>query len=142
MSALKHNHKLVIAALLLVFTAGISACSDIDKIKVSQVMDARDQAISNRNIPEYSALIATDYDDKGRSKIDIVAQMVSLFDKFERAEMTSYDRQLQKLGDRRIKCEQSYTLKVFADEQWRQIVQREQLILTKDSVGWKISSGL
>jgi len=132
----------IILPILLAAVAAIAACSDIDKAGISQLLDARDAAISHRSIAEYSALIASDYSDKDRGKVDIVAQMVSLFDKFERAEMRSYDRQIRLLNDRQAQCEQSYTLKVFADGQWRQIVQREQLTLTDDAGGWKISAGL
>jgi len=68
--------------------------------------------------------------------------MISLFDKFDRAEMRSHDRQIQQLDNNLARCDQSYTLKVLADGQWRQIVQREQLTLSKDPDGWKISGGL
>jgi hypothetical protein len=122
--------------------ACLVACSDIDKAGISQTLDSRDRAISNRSISEYSSLISSSYYDKKRDKIAVVAQMLSLFDKFERAEMQSYDRQIRKLDDGRAQCEQSYTLKVFADGQWRQIVQREQLTLAEESSGWKIVSGL
>jgi len=105
-------------------------------------MDSRDRAISQRSIPDYSALIYSSYEDQGRSKVDVVAQMVSLFDKFDGAEMRSHDRQIQQLDDLHALCDQSYTLKVLADGEWRQIAQREQLTLTKDSDGWKISGGL
>lgn len=117
-------------------------CSDIDKSSVSQLLDARDQAISHRNISEYSILISSSYHDKNRTKVEVVAQMLSLFDKFKRAEMNSYNRQIRKLDDNLAQCEQSYTLKVYADGQWRQIVQREQLTLMEESSGWKIISGL
>jgi len=122
--------------------AGIAACSDVDKVEISQLLDARDQAISHRNISEYSFLIAADYSDRDQSKVDIVAQMVSLFDRFEQAEMASYDRQIRRLNDTQALCEQSYKLRVYADGQWRQIVQREQLQLTRKAGGWKISGGL
>jgi len=118
------------------------ACSDLDKAAVSQLLDARDQAITHRSISEYSELISSDYHDSRRSKVEVVAQMLSLFDKFKQAEMNSYNRQIRRLDDYRVQCEQSYTLKVFADGQWRQIVQREQLILTEEASGWKIISGL
>lgn len=138
----KHHKYQTIMPLILLAIVSIVACSDINKTEISQVMDARDQAISNRSIPEYSSLISATYNDNGRDKVDIVAQMVSLFDKFEHAEMNSYDRQIRQLSDVQAQCDQSYTLKVFADGDWRQIVQREQLTLTKSSAGWKISSGL
>jgi len=139
---MKKNLHTIIASLLFLVCLSFIACSDSDKAEISQVMDSRDHAISNRNIPEYSALIASDYSDHGHKKVDILAQMISLFDKFEQAEMTSYDRHIRQLSDVQAQCEQSYTLKVFADNQWRKIVQREQITLNKTSAGWKISSGL
>jgi hypothetical protein len=118
------------------------ACSDLDKVGISSLLDARDQAISHRNISEYSVLISSNYYDHERDKVQVVAQMLSLFDKFERAEMHSYDRQIRKLDNNLAQCEQSYTLKVFADGQWRQIIQCEQLTLAEGPGGWKIISGL
>lgn len=130
------------ALLYLLSSSLLLACNDIDKIGVSQLLDARDQAITHRNISEYSALIASSYHDRNRTKVDVVAQMLSLFDQFEQAEMNSYDRQIRRFDDNLARCEQSYTLKVYTDGQWRQIVQREQLILKEESNGWKIVSGL
>lgn len=118
------------------------ACNDIDKIGVSQLLDARDQAITHRNISEYSALVSSSYHDRNRTKVEVVAQMLSLFDQCQRTEMNSYNRQIRKLDDNIAQCEQSYTLKVYADGQWRQIVQREQLTLKEEANGWKIVSGL
>ncbi|MCF7820904.1 MAG: hypothetical protein K9M17_00520 [Mariprofundaceae bacterium] len=128
--------------LLLIVIAAFPACSDLEKSEITALMDARDLAMSQRNISDYSALIYSNYDDQGRSKVDIVAQMVALFDKFDRAEMRSYNRQIQQLNDEHARCNQSYTLKVLADGEWRKIVQREQLALTRDRDGWKISGGL
>jgi len=128
--------------LILLLGSSLLACSDFDKAEISEVMAARDHAISNRNIAEYSALISSSYQDRGRSKVEVVAQMVSLFDKFKQAEMASYDRQIRRLDGGTAQCEQSYRLKVFADGDWRQIVQREQLTLMQEKSGWKIVSGL
>jgi len=119
-----------------------ASCSDIDKAGISLLMDERDQAISHRSLSEYSAVIASEYSDKGRTKVDIVAQMVSLFDKFEKAEMASFNRTIRKLDDNRAQCEQSYKLRVYADGQWREITQREQLTLIHTAAGWKIVAGL
>ena len=122
--------------------AALLVFSVIEKSEIAELMDARDLAISQRSIPDYSALIYSDYNDQGRSKVDAVAQMVALFDKFDGAAMHSHDRHIQQLDDNHAICDQSYTLKVLADGEWRQIVQREQLTLTRDSGGWKISGGL
>ena len=129
--------------LFLILTAALLAtCGEMEKSEISELMDARDQAISQRSISNYSRLIYRNYHDQGRGKVDVVAQMISLFDKFDRAEMRSHDRQIQQLDNNLARCDQSYTLKVLADGEWRQIVQREQLTLSKDSDGWKISGGL
>ena len=128
--------------LFLIIITALLACSEVEKSEITALMDARDQAISQRSIPDYSSLIYSNYHDQGRNKVDVVAQMVALFDKFDRAEMRSHDRQIQQLDDKLARCDQSYTLKVLADGQWRQIVQREQLTLSKDPDGWKISGGL
>ncbi len=128
--------------LLFIITAALLACSEMEKSEITGLMDARDLAISQRSISDYSTLIYSNYDDQGRSKVDVVAQMVALFDKFDRAEMRSYNRKIQQINDKLARCDQSYTLKVLADGKWRQIVQREQLTLTKDRDGWKISGGL
>jgi hypothetical protein len=128
--------------LLLITLSALLACSEMEKSEITELMDARDLAISQRSIPDYSSLIYSNYDDQGRSKVDLVAQMVALFDKFDRAEMRSYNRQIQQLNDEHARCDQSYTLKVLADGKWRKIVQREQLTLTRDHDSWKISGGL
>ena len=128
--------------LLLITLTALLACGEMEKSEITELMDARDLAISQRSIPDYSSLIYSNYHDQGRSKVDLVAQMVALFDKFDRAEMRSYNRQIQQLNDEHARCDQSYTLKVLADGKWRKIVQREQLTLTRDHDGWKISGGL
>jgi len=136
------SRKLRLWTLLSLLSVILIACSDIDKAGISSLLDTRDQAISNRSISEYSALISGGYHYNQRGKVEVVAQMLSLFDKFERAEMRSYDREIRILDNGRAQCEQSYTLRVFADGEWRQIIQREQLTLTEEDNGWKIISGL
>jgi hypothetical protein len=128
--------------LLLITLTALLACSEMEKSEISELMDARDLAMSQQSISGYSTLIYSNYHDQGQSKVDIVARMVALFDKFDRAEMRSYNRQIQQLNDEQARCDQSYTLKVLADGRWRKIVQREQLTLTRDRDGWKISGGL
>jgi len=128
--------------LLLITLTALLGCSEMEKSEISELMDARDLAMSQRSISDYSPLIYSNYHDQGQSKVDIVARMVALFDKFDRAEMRSYNRQIQRLNDDHARCDQSYTLKVLADGRWRKIVQHEQLALTRDRDGWKISGGL
>jgi len=137
---MRDGYRIVLATAAMALFLG--ACSGFDKAGISRLLDQRDQAISHRSISEYSSVIAAAYHDKGQTKIEIVAQMVSLFDKFEKAEMASYDREIRRLDDSHAQCEQSYKLRVYADGQWRQIVQREQLTLAKTVGGWRIVAGL
>jgi hypothetical protein len=119
-----------------------SGCSDIEKAQIAKVLDARDQAVSERNIGDFSMLISDQYYDHGRSKVDIVAQMIGLFEHFEQLSMKSHDRNIRILDDNHAQCEQTYTLRAFADQQWRSIVQKEQLQLIREENRWQISGGL
>lgn len=124
---------------LLLFTA---ACSDIKKAQVADVLDARDKAVSEKSIKDFSILITDQYHDHGRSKIDVVAQMINLFDHFEQLSMSSHDRVIHIVDDTHVQCEQAYTLKAFADNEWRSIVQKEQLGFVLENGHWKINTGL
>jgi len=68
--------------------------------------------------------------------------MRKLFAQFEQIEMTSANRTIRLLDHNRAECEQSYLLRVQANGAWRQINQRERIILSKTETGWKISGGL
>lgn len=128
--------------LLLILTALIvTACSN-DKLEIHQLLDARDQAVSSRNIGAYSALIDEDYQHLGQSTADVLIRMEELFFQFDTLEMHSSDRSIYFSDDNHAQCEQSYILKVKADGNWRSIAQRERLDLTKTVSGWKISGGL
>ncbi len=130
----------LLAAGLLLNLAG---CGEWEKMAASRTLDARDKAVTAQDIGAYSFLIDDDYhDDRGRNKVRLVAEMLDLFDRFEKSEMHSFDRACRLTDDAHALCEQSYRLRVFADGQWRKIVQREQLELIRTDSGWKISSGL
>lgn len=124
---------------LLVLALILTACSG-DKGEIAELLDARDSAISSRNIEAYASLLSADYlSSGGKSKID---EMQVVFQRFENVEMTSRDREIRILGDNRAICEQTYLLRVFADKQWREVVQREQLKFKYSEGQWKISGGL
>jgi len=120
----------------------ITACSGADRISINAVLDARNAAITAHNIGAYSILISPDYMDHHHSKVDIIAQMIHLFDRFDAMEMHSFDRKLHLVDDTHADCAQSYRLKVHAGGHWREMVQREELSLQRTSAGWKISGGL
>lgn len=128
----------VLSAMLMLLSAcGISAVSGVNKL-----LDARDAAISQRDIKAYAALIADDYHGNRQSKADIVGQMRKLFNQFNQLEMKSFDRDISITDDRHARAMQSYHLKVMMDGKWREMVQREELSLSRGPSGWQISSGL
>jgi len=129
--------------LIILTTIAITGCSDVQKTEINSMLDARDQAISNKDIAAYSSLLLSDYmDDHGKSKITVVAQFIRMFDQFEQTDMRSYDRTIRLVDDAHAQCEQSYKLRVKADGRWREIVQRERLYFVKTTAGWRISGGL
>lgn len=127
---------------LAVVAAQISGCTDIQKNEIRSVMKARDQAISHKNISAYSRLLLTGYHDRGYDKIQMVLQMMAMFNRFNKLEMHSFDRVIRVLDSSHAQCQQSYRLRVQRHKIWRTIVEREQLQLKKTADGWKISAGL
>ncbi len=126
----------------LILCLSITACSGADKAAINAVLDARNAAISARDIGAYSILISPDYMDHKRSKVDIIAQMIHLFDRFDAMEMYSFDRKLHLVDGKHADCAQSYRLKVHSGGHWRKMVQREELSLQRTPAGWRISGGL
>jgi len=127
---------------LVFFCLLLAACSGADKASINSVLDARDAAIMARDIGAYSGLLLPDYMDHGRGKVDIVARMIHLFDRFNALEMHSFSRDIHLVDDTHADCAQSYRLKVRSDGHWREMVQREELSLQRTPTGWKISAGL
>jgi len=128
--------------LFFILCIGLSACSGADKASINAVLDARNAAITARDIGAYSDLILPDYVDHGRSKVDIVAQMIHLFDQFDTLDMHSFNREIHLVDDMHADCAQSYRLRVHSGDRWREMVQREELSLKRIPAGWKISAGL
>jgi len=124
------------------FCLFLAACSGADKASINAVLDARNAAISARDIGAYSDLILPDYMDHGHSKVDVVARMIHLFDRFDALEMHSFNRNLHLVDDSHADCAQSYRLRVRSGSRWREMVQREELSLERTPAGWKISAGL
>ena len=124
------------------FCFAVAACSGADKASINAVLDARNAAITARDIGAYSSLILPDYMDHGRSKVDIVARIIHLFDRFDALEMRTFNREVHLVDNTHADCAQSYRLKVRAGGRWREMVQREELSLERTSAGWKISAGL
>jgi len=124
------------------FCLFLTACGGTDKASINTVLDARNAAITARNIGAYSDLVLPDYMDHGRNKVDIVARMIHLFDRFDALDMHSFNREIYLVDDTHADCAQSYRLRVRAGRRWREMVQREELSLERTPAGWKISGGL
>lgn len=120
----------------------IAACSGADKASINATLDARNAAITARDIGAYSELVLPDYKGHGRSKVAVVAQVIHLFDQFDALDMHSFNREIHLTDNIHADCAQSYRLKVRIGGHWREMVQREELSLQRTSAGWKISGGL
>ncbi|MDQ6955191.1 MAG: nuclear transport factor 2 family protein [Mariprofundaceae bacterium] len=120
----------------------LSACQQVDKVDIAEVLDARNDAVSSKNITAYGALLINDYHFQKHTKSDILYAMQEIFERFQVIQMQTHNRHIDVLDETHAICNQSYTFKVKADNEWRSIVQQEQLQLTKQNDAWKISSGL
>lgn len=134
--------RLIAACLLFAAAAPLAGCSEVQKIEINAVMDARDRAINAKDIHAYSRLLLPTYHDQGRNKADVIAQVKDMFGRFDRLEMHTFDRSIRVLDATHAQCIQSYRLRVRRDHIWRAVVEREQVDLRKTADGWKISAGL
>ncbi|MDQ6979629.1 MAG: nuclear transport factor 2 family protein [Mariprofundaceae bacterium] len=119
----------------------LSSCGFAEKESIEQVLNARDHAVSERDIAAFSALLADDFNENGASKTDKVRAQQQLFEQFEQIQMQSHDRTLT-LDGPHAACEQSYSLRVLQDQTWRSLVQRERVLLKKTAAGWQITGGI
>ncbi|MDQ6952738.1 MAG: nuclear transport factor 2 family protein [Mariprofundaceae bacterium] len=120
----------------------IVGCSANEHEAVEQVLNQRSQAMHEKNIQDYAALIANDYIALGRDKKKVVDDVQHLFQTFDKIQMVTHDRTVRVLPHGHAECEQSYTLKAYADGQWRVMTRREQLMLQKKGGVWKVTAGL
>ena len=131
---------MLLPVLALILT--ITACSDIQKMEIETVLDARNSAVSESNINAYSSLLIQSYQDRGQGKTEVVSKMLQLFEQFDALEMKTFGRTIRILENGQAQCEQTYYLRAKADNKWREFNQREQISLTKTTTGWQISGGI
>ena len=118
----------------------LGACTDSNKSDILELLSNRDASISQQDIHKYSLLLSEQYrSGDGKEKI---AAMKNIFERFDKVEMNSRDRELRVIDSQNAICEQTYVLKVLADGDWREIVQREQLTFKVEGNHWKINGGL
>lgn len=135
-----HYNATIMRYLMLLTLLCCVSCSDHGKAEITALLDARDTAMSNQDLAAYSSLMLESYaHEKGAGIID---QIKHMFARFEQVNMTSRDREIRIMSENSAMCEQTYVLKVFADGDWRKIIQREQLQLQRVDNEWKISAGL
>jgi len=123
------------------FLLMVSACGFAEKDAITTVLEARDQAVSARDIAAFGALLADDFMENGINKSERITEEAALFQQFEQIQMHSHGRTITLHGPH-AKCEQSYTLRVLRDGDWRSLVQRERIQLKKNAHGWKIIGGI
>ena len=118
----------------------MSACTDHHQGDILDLLDKRDASISQKDIQAYASLISDNYSKTNNTSP--VQHMEKVFTVFEKVSMSSRDRNIQILDPEHAICEQTYILKVYADGEWRKIIQREQLKFHYENDAWKISAGL
>ena len=119
----------------------LAACTQNDpKPDIQALLQARNESISQQDIKRYTSLIDAHYlQHEGKHTIQ---QMKQVFSRFDKVDMQSRDLEIRVLDQQHAIGEQTYILRVYADGEWRKIVQREQLSFTKAQGQWKISGGL
>jgi len=127
---------------VLILLAALTACNATNTADISAVLDERNLAVNEKNIAAYADVITDNYNQNSHTKDDVLMQMFNLFKHFQAIQMQTHNRHINIIDDNHALCEQSYTLKVMADNEWRSMVQQEQLELTKQGDIWKISGGL
>ena len=127
--------------LLLASVMLLSACGFAEKDAITTVLEARDKAVSSRDIDAFSSLLANDFMENNRDKASRIEQETALFQEFEKIQMHSHGRKIIVHGPH-AECEQSYSLRVLRDGDWRALVQRERITLKKSAAGWKITGGI
>jgi len=127
---------------LVILLALLTACNTSDTADISKLLDARNAAVNEKNIAAYADVLLEEYHSNRQNKEAILLQMHDLFKHFQTIQMQTHNRHINIIDDTHALCEQSYALKVKADNEWRNIVQKEQLQLTKQNNTWKISGGL
>ncbi len=125
--------------LLLIALLCLTACTS-DKDEINALLDQRDISISHKDISAYASLLSDNYlQEHGQLAVQSMQQ---IFSRFDQVEMNSRDRRVQINDENHAICEQTYILKVLADGEWRNIVQREQLKFHRENDVWKINGGL
>jgi len=127
---------------VLILLAALTACNATNTADISAVLDERNLAVNEKNIAAYADVITDNYNQNSHTKDDVLMQMFNLFKHFQAIQMQTHNRHINIIDDNHALCEQSYTLKVMADNEWRSMVQQEQLQLIKQGDVWKISGGL
>ncbi|MDX8390870.1 MAG: hypothetical protein R8M38_10320 [Mariprofundaceae bacterium] len=116
--------------------------SESDSHQIHVLLDARDVAISERDISHYSPLIADDYMDQKVDKIATIAKLVHLFDRFDVISMQSFDRRCV-VQEQLAQCQQSYKMSVRYDQgEWHHIAEQELITFALGQYGWKIKAGI
>lgn len=128
--------RFIIIALVLITTS----CTENATQPIQELLEVRNTSISQQDIEQYTLLLDPSYlNHDGQQKVE---QMAKVFHRFEKVKMESRDQEIRIIDEHQAICEQTYILTVFADGEWRKIVQREQLSFTNTDGQWKISGGL
>lgn len=120
----------------------MAGCGFSEQAEIDALLDARDAAVSSRDLAAYTLLIDPEYNEGERNRADVLDEMQALIASFDTLAMQSSGRSIEMGDDGAAECIQTYKLVVGKGEMRRELVQREQLSLRKTADGWKIIGGL
>lgn len=129
--------------LLFAVVALMTSCgpSQADKEQILRVLQLRAQAMNNRNINQYLAVISPAYSDRGK---DLAQLRDGLEAGFKIYDSVNYQAAEQKITIKGKQAEVTgtYRMKVVIRGKEMVLDGKERLVLAKESDGWKIISGL
>lgn len=135
-----HPHRWLLVFLLGGLLAGCSP-NDRDRQAITAVARQREQALTNRDLSLYLAILSPDYRDKGKDYAAKRAELATLLQSGQRLSYRCDDLTITVRGDQATyRC--GYSLRVTGQRGEWEMAGREEIRLRKEAAGWKIIGGL
>ncbi len=120
----------------------LSACSSPPpQQQVEQVLIKREQALANKDLAAYMALISSQYSDRGKTYRDIQKKAEQNFAAFSKIELSTSKRGIY-LENQQVVVVQEYILSYWLLSGRQSVKDKERLVLQQEGDGWKIIKGL
>jgi len=118
-----------------------SCSSPSPQQQVEQVLNKRQQALADKDLAAYMALISPRYSERGKTYQDIQKKAEQNFAAFSKIELTSSKRGIY-LENQQAVVVQEYVLSYWLPSGRQSVKGKERLVLQQEGDGWKIIKGL